>query len=91
MIVKRPRLTPKKKKRRKKSLVGSTPDPDTDIDAQPNSYSDHDHYHCHLLIQCPSLNRIPLAQHKSENNNRMIQSAKIFCVLLKHCVTIRSQ
>jgi hypothetical protein len=37
-----------------------------------------------LLLQCPPLNRITLGQHKSDNNNRMIQLTNIFCVLLRY-------
>ncbi len=33
-------------------------------------------------IQCPPLNRITLGQHKSDNNNRMIQLTDVICVLL---------
>ncbi len=35
-------------------------------------------------LQCPPLNRITLAQHKSDNNNRMIQLTAVFCVLLRY-------
>jgi len=35
------------------------------------------------FIQCPPLNRITLGQHKSDNNNRMIQLNDVFCVLLR--------
>jgi hypothetical protein len=34
-----------------------------------------------FYIQCPPLNRITLGQHKSDNNNRMIQLTDVFCVL----------
>jgi len=37
-----------------------------------------------ISIQCPPLNRITLGQHKSDNNNRMIQLTDVFCVLLKY-------
>ncbi len=33
-------------------------------------------------IQCLPHNRITLGQHKSDNNNRMIQLTDVFCVLL---------
>ena len=36
------------------------------------------------LVQCPSLNRITLGHHKSENNNRMIQLTDVFCVLFRY-------
>ena len=32
-------------------------------------------------VQCPPLIRITMGQHKSDNNNRMIQLTDIFCVL----------
>jgi hypothetical protein len=32
--------------------------------------------------QCPSLNRITLGRHKSDQDNRMIQLTDVFCVLL---------
>ncbi len=35
------------------------------------------------IIQCPPLNRITFGQHKSDNNNRMIQLTDVICVLLK--------
>jgi len=37
-----------------------------------------------FLIQCPPLNRITLGQHKSDNNNRMIQLTDVFCVLFRY-------
>ncbi len=37
-----------------------------------------------LQIHCPPLNRITLSQHKSDNNNRMIQLTDVFCVLLRY-------
>ncbi len=37
-----------------------------------------------ITIQCPSLNRITLSQHRSDNNNRMIQLTDAFCVLLRY-------
>ncbi len=37
-----------------------------------------------LMIQCLSLKRITLGQHKSDNNNRMIQLIDVFCVLLRY-------
>ena len=36
-----------------------------------------------LSVQCPPLNRITLGQHKSDNNNQMIQLTNIFCVLFR--------
>ncbi len=37
-------------------------------------------------VQCPCLplNRITFGQHKSDNNNRMIQLTDVFCVLLRY-------
>ena len=35
-------------------------------------------------VQCPPLNRITLGQHKSDNNNRMIQLTDVFCVLFRY-------
>ena len=35
-------------------------------------------------IQCLPLNRITLGQHKSDNNNRMIQLTEVFCVLVRY-------
>jgi len=35
-------------------------------------------------LQCPPLNRITLGQHRSDNNNQMIQLTHIFCVLLRY-------
>ncbi len=37
-----------------------------------------------LELHCPPLNRITLCQHKSDNNNRMIQLTDVVCVLLKY-------
>ena len=34
-----------------------------------------------MQLQCPLLNRITLAQHRRDNNNRLIQVTKDFCVL----------
>ncbi len=36
------------------------------------------------LIQCPPLNRITLAQYKSDTNNPMIQLTDVFCVVLRY-------
>ena len=40
-------------------------------------------------VQCPSLNRITLGQHKSDNINLMIQLNNVFCVLFKNNRTSR--
>ena len=32
----------------------------------------------HIEIQCPPLNRITLGQHKSDNNNQLIQLTDVF-------------
>jgi hypothetical protein len=37
-----------------------------------------------VVVQCPLLNRITLGQHKSDNNNQMIQITDVFCVLLRY-------
>jgi len=37
-----------------------------------------------IQIQCPPLNRITLGQHKSDNNNRMIQLTDLVCVHLRY-------
>ncbi len=37
-----------------------------------------------FLIQCPPLNRITLGQHKSDNNNQIIQLTDVLCVLLRY-------
>ena len=36
-----------------------------------------------MVLQYPPLNGFTLAQHKRDNNNRMIQLTDIFCVLFK--------
>ncbi len=36
-----------------------------------------------IMVQCPPLNRI-IGQHKSDNNNWMIQWTDVFCVLLMY-------
>jgi hypothetical protein len=33
------------------------------------------------VLQCPPLNKITSGQHKSDNNNRMIQLTDVFCTL----------
>jgi len=37
----------------------------------------------HFVMQCPTLNRITFGQHKSDNNDGMIQLTKVFCELLR--------
>jgi hypothetical protein len=37
-----------------------------------------------IKLQCPPLNRITLGQHRSDNNNRMIQLTDAFCALLRY-------
>jgi len=42
------------------------------------------HFHSNFIVQCPLLYRITLGQHKSDNNNRMIQFTDAFCVLFRY-------
>jgi hypothetical protein len=35
-------------------------------------------------IQCPLFNRITLDEHKSDNNNQMIQLTLVFCLLFRY-------
>ena len=37
-----------------------------------------------MLAFCPLLKRITLGQHKSDNNNRMIQLTDVYCVLFSY-------
>ncbi len=57
-----------------------------DLTAVPSLHSGFDNpkKQTQLLLQCPPLNRITLGQHKSDNNNQMIQLTDVLRVLLRY-------